>query len=261
MILSSRNCKNTHDKSFVEVVGAAIWLGQTLTQQVVVVHVVVRRAPYHVPEVVPTLIPPGAALVLIAGVDRVLCLTHVAVLVHRTLVEDVPYGSGRKMQVFISLFVKQRRRIWLELYISLLGQMNKGTAFIDYDTRAEAEKAISYMDGGQLDGAVLSCAFVPRRQPSPPPPRRRGGRYNSPPPPPRRFAASSYRARGRSPLRRYSRSRSRSPIRRRRSYSYSDYSSSRSRSRSPYYSRSRSRSYSIRSRSRSRSRSKSRGRY
>ncbi|RIB12106.1 hypothetical protein C2G38_1904644, partial [Gigaspora rosea] len=45
----------------------------------------------------------------------------------------------------------------LELYISLLGQMNKGTAFIDYDTRAEAEKAISYMDGGQLDGAVLSC--------------------------------------------------------------------------------------------------------
>ncbi|CAG8489042.1 85_t:CDS:2 [Paraglomus occultum] len=53
--------------------------------------------------------------------------------------------------------------------------VNRGIAYIEYETRSEAEKAISYMDGGQLDGAVLSCAFVPRR-PSPPPPsiRRRG---------------------------------------------------------------------------------------
>ncbi|CAG8500613.1 1906_t:CDS:2 [Paraglomus brasilianum] len=53
--------------------------------------------------------------------------------------------------------------------------VNRGVAYIEYETRSEAEKAISYMDGGQLDGAVLSCAFVPRR-PSPPPPsiRRRG---------------------------------------------------------------------------------------
>ncbi|CAG8588586.1 4374_t:CDS:2 [Funneliformis mosseae] len=53
-------------------------------------------------------------------------------------------------------------------------QSNKGTAFIDYETRAEAERAISYMDGGQLDGSELSCTFVPRRPISPLPPRRRG---------------------------------------------------------------------------------------
>ncbi|CAG8483373.1 5781_t:CDS:2 [Cetraspora pellucida] len=189
-------------------------------------------------QAVPTLTLPEAALVLIVGVGRALYPTHVAVLVHHTLVEDEIFGTfGRIRSVEMALDEK-----W---------QMNKGSAFIDFDTRAEAERAISYMDGGQLDGAVLTCAFVPRRPPTPPPPRRRGGRYSSPPPPPRRFAASSYRARGRSPLRRYSRSRSRSPIRRRRSYSYSDSYSSRSRSRSPY-SRSRSRSYSIRSRSKSR---------
>lgn len=28
-----------------------------------------------------------------------------------------------------------------------IGQTNKGIAYIDYDTRAEAERAISYMDG------------------------------------------------------------------------------------------------------------------
>ncbi|CAI2178205.1 13473_t:CDS:2 [Funneliformis geosporum] len=70
---------------------------------------------------------------------------------------------------------------------------NKGIAYIDYETRAEAERAISYMDGGQLDGSELSCTFVPRRPISPLPPRRRGGRFNSPPQ--RRFVASSYRAR------------------------------------------------------------------
>ncbi|GET04352.1 serine/arginine-rich splicing factor SR45-like isoform X1 [Rhizophagus clarus] len=72
-------------------------------------------------------------------------------------------------------------------------QTNKGIAYIDYETRAEAERAISYMDGGQLDGSSLSCTFVPRRPLSPLPPRRRGGRFNSSPP--RRFMASSYRAR------------------------------------------------------------------
>ncbi|GBC14356.2 phytochelatin synthase-domain-containing protein [Rhizophagus irregularis DAOM 181602=DAOM 197198] len=66
-------------------------------------------------------------------------------------------------------------------------QTNKGIAYIDYETRAEAERAISYMDGGQLDGSLLSCTFVPRRPLSPLPPRRRGGRFNSSPP--RRFMA------------------------------------------------------------------------
>ncbi|RIA89755.1 hypothetical protein C1645_184372 [Glomus cerebriforme] len=52
-------------------------------------------------------------------------------------------------------------------------QTNKGIAYIDYETRVEAERAISYMDGGQLDGSFLSCTFVPRRPLSPLPPRRR----------------------------------------------------------------------------------------
>ncbi|CAG8551886.1 2854_t:CDS:2, partial [Racocetra fulgida] len=144
MNLSSGNCKNTHDKILVEepFVPFVVKKRQTLTQEVVAVHVVVHRAPYHVLEAVPTLTLPEVVLVLIAGVGRALYPTHVAVLVRHTLVEDV---------------------LW---------QMNKGSAFIDFDTRAEAERAISYMDGGQLDGAVLTCTFVPRRPPTPPPPRR-----------------------------------------------------------------------------------------
>ncbi|CAG8530794.1 20671_t:CDS:2 [Racocetra persica] len=135
-------------------------LGQTLTQEVVAVHVVAHRAPYHVLEAVPTLTLPEVALVLIAGVSRALYPTHVAVLVLHTLVEDEIFGTfGRIRSVEMALDEK-----W---------QMNKGMAFIDFDTRAEAERAISYMDGGQLDGAVLTCTFVPRRPPTPPPPRRR----------------------------------------------------------------------------------------
>ncbi|CAJ0755161.1 9311_t:CDS:2, partial [Entrophospora sp. SA101] len=114
----------------------------------------------------------------------------------------------------------------IEVLIDEKWQTNRGTAYINFETRNDAERAISYMDGGQLDGNMLSCTLVPRRQPSPPP-IRPITRYNSPPPF-RRFTASSYRGRGRSPPRRYSRSRSRSrspPVRRRRSYSYSSYSS------------------------------------
>ncbi|CAJ0918024.1 21084_t:CDS:2 [Entrophospora sp. SA101] len=81
----------------------------------------------------------------------------------------------------------------IEVLIDEKWQTNKGTAYIDFETGNDAERAISYMDGGQLDGNTLSCTFVPRRQPSPPPIRRRPiMRYNSPPPF-RRFTASSYR--------------------------------------------------------------------
>ncbi|KAG9285866.1 hypothetical protein G9A89_013291 [Geosiphon pyriformis] len=51
---------------------------------------------------------------------------------------------------------------------------NRGIAYIEYASRAEAERAISYMDGGQLDGSELTCSLVPRRPSPPPPPRRRG---------------------------------------------------------------------------------------
>ncbi|CAJ0763840.1 22660_t:CDS:2 [Entrophospora sp. SA101] len=61
----------------------------------------------------------------------------------------------------------------IEVLIDEKWQTNKGTAYIDFETGNDAERAISYMDGGQLDGNTLSCTFVPRRQPSPPPIRRR----------------------------------------------------------------------------------------
>ncbi|KAI7881613.1 RNA-binding domain-containing protein [Lichtheimia hyalospora FSU 10163] len=150
---------------------------------------------------------------------------------------------------------------------------NTGRAYVEYESKEDMDKAISYMNGGQLDGKHLDVDVAPaHRSPSPPSHRRR---YSPPP--------SRYRRGGRSlgsgrrgrdrylPSRdRYSLSRSRSPIRRGRRYS--SYSRSRSRSysprgrsysRSPSYSRRRSysrsvssgRSYSPRRRRYSRSRS------
>ncbi|CAG8438013.1 6824_t:CDS:10 [Ambispora gerdemannii] len=56
----------------------------------------------------------------------------------------------------------------IDLPINKKWNANRGIAYIEYSTRTEAERAVSYMDGGQLDGTELTCAFVPRR-PSPPP--------------------------------------------------------------------------------------------
>ncbi|CAG8553510.1 11343_t:CDS:2 [Ambispora leptoticha] len=58
--------------------------------------------------------------------------------------------------------------IHIDLPINKKWNANRGIAYIEYSTKMEAERAISYMDGGQLDGSELACAFVPRR-PSPPP--------------------------------------------------------------------------------------------
>ncbi|KAI9496623.1 hypothetical protein BDB00DRAFT_808072 [Zychaea mexicana] len=52
---------------------------------------------------------------------------------------------------------------------------NGGRAFVEYETKEDVDKAISYMDGGQLDGKYLEVAVAPpprRRSPSPPPRRR-----------------------------------------------------------------------------------------
>ncbi|KAI3543879.1 RNA recognition domain-containing protein [Colletotrichum filicis] len=54
---------------------------------------------------------------------------------------------------------------------------NRGTAYILYDTEADAEDAIAHMHEAQLDGAVINVSIVlPRRKMSPAPPAaRRGG--------------------------------------------------------------------------------------
>ncbi|KAI9013990.1 hypothetical protein CLU79DRAFT_382588 [Phycomyces nitens] len=46
---------------------------------------------------------------------------------------------------------------------------NSGKAYVYYETDEEAKKAISHMDGGQLDGKHLTCEVAPVRLPSPPP--------------------------------------------------------------------------------------------
>ncbi|KAI9305778.1 hypothetical protein BJ944DRAFT_264608 [Cunninghamella echinulata] len=40
---------------------------------------------------------------------------------------------------------------------------NTGRAFLEYETKEEAEKAICHMDGGQLDGQVLNVGVAPPR--------------------------------------------------------------------------------------------------
>lgn len=72
----------------------------------------------------------------------------------------------------------------------------RGFAYVEYETRAEAEKARDHMDGGQVDGSNITVQFVlqpKRREPSPPPrgreDRGRDDRGRSPPrraPSPRR---------------------------------------------------------------------------
>ncbi|KAF7727986.1 hypothetical protein EC973_006751 [Apophysomyces ossiformis] len=96
---------------------------------------------------------------------------------------------------------------------------NMGKAYVEYETQEDADKAISYMDGGQLDGQRLECLMAPPRRRSPslsPPPRRRSRnisppvsyRRRGPPPPMRRGGVDRYYGSGRR------QSRSRSPIRR-----------------------------------------------
>lgn len=97
----------------------------------------------------------------------------------------------------------------------------RGDAYVEYERPEEAEKAIEYMDKGQVDGHEITVSMVLLPRARPPlrrsPPRRPGGwgRRASP----GRFRRSPVRRRSRSPRR----PRSRSPVKRRR---YSSGSSS-----------------------------------
>lgn len=171
--------------------------------------------------------------------------------------------------------------------LSIAGQ-NRGKAALEYVEPSSAQKAVSHMNGGQLDGLLLKVELSdvpirPRSRSRPRPVRngrdrrsfsrsRSRSRTRSPPPrrrgfEPPRYADTYRRARGygrRGPARdtyRPSRSRSRSPVRRgdrlpprRRSPSYERGGTGYGRGR-----RSRSRSHSLRS-SRSRSPAPSRSR-
>ena len=101
--------------------------------------------------------------------------------------------------------------------------LNRGFAYVEYESSEDAEKAVKYMDGGQIDGQIISASKVdlqrargPPPPPPPPPPRRSGGpvwrqhgspirrrRFGSPPrrSPPRRRVSRSPRSRSRSPIR------------------------------------------------------------
>jgi len=70
--------------------------------------------------------------------------------------------------------------------------LNRGFAYVEYDSFEDAEKAVKYMDGGQIDGQEISASKVDLQKargpgggpPPPPPPRRAGGpvgwRHTSP---------------------------------------------------------------------------------
>lgn len=104
-------------------------------------------------------------------------------------------------------------------------------AYVEYSDHGEAEKALKFMDGGQVDGQVIGIRAVlpmrrrplPPRRPSPPPMGRHGG-WNKPPPwrrsPPRRRRSPLRRPRSPPPRRR-------TPPRRRRERSKSSSSESR----------------------------------
>lgn len=122
---------------------------------------------------------------------------------------------------------------------------NRGTAYILYNSEADAEAAIAHMHESQLDGSVINVSIVlPRRKFSPSPPLARNAvsdrgppptSFRGPPPPRRRSPPPSYSRADRGErnfdtYRPRTRSRSRSPRRHR---SRSRSISSRSRSRSP----------------------------
>ncbi|XP_030044892.1 RNA-binding protein with serine-rich domain 1-like [Microcaecilia unicolor] len=97
--------------------------------------------------------------------------------------------------------------------------LSKGYAYVEFDLPDEADKALKYMDGGQIDGQEITISAVLTPWTRPPPVRRfTPPRRMLPPPPMWRRSPPRMRRRTRSPRRRSPvrrRSRSRSPGRRR----------------------------------------------
>jgi len=44
-----------------------------------------------------------------------------------------------------------------ELAMDRVVSLPRGFAYVEYETRADAERAKLHMDGGQLDGNVITC--------------------------------------------------------------------------------------------------------
>ncbi|KAJ9155508.1 hypothetical protein NKR23_g2088 [Pleurostoma richardsiae] len=74
----------------------------------------------------------------------------------------------------------------LDLPMNRQFNTNRGTAYILYDSEADAESAIAHMHEAQIDGAVINVSIVlPHRKFSPSPPlARRGANYDPRNPPP-----------------------------------------------------------------------------
>ncbi|CAJ0587058.1 unnamed protein product, partial [Mesorhabditis spiculigera] len=76
--------------------------------------------------------------------------------------------------------------------------MGRGYGYVEYDTPDAAEKALKHMDGGQIDGQVVSVEATLGRRDDPPPRARSPIRRRSPPPrrsPIRRSRSPAYRKR------------------------------------------------------------------
>jgi RNA-binding protein with serine-rich domain 1 len=63
--------------------------------------------------------------------------------------------------------------VHVELAMDRTVNLPKGFGYVEFRTRAEAEKAQEYMDGGQIDGNIVSAQFilVPRKKSLLPPPK------------------------------------------------------------------------------------------
>lgn len=225
-----------------------------------------------------------AKVVVVNGLSRNVVHTHLQTIFgfYGEIIKiDLPlYTKCTVYALFICIPVSQ---------CPCLAGQNRGKAALEYADPSSAQKAVSHMNGGQLDGLVLKVELsdvpIRTRSRSRPRPARNGrdrrsftrsrtrSRTRSPPPrrrgyEPPRYADTyrrgrGYGRRGLPPRDTYrpSRSRSRSPVRRgdrlpprRRSPSYERGGTGYARGR-----RSRSRSYSVRS-SRSRSQTPSRSR-
>jgi len=148
----------------------------------------------------------------------------------------------------LEIFGKYGKLKNVDLQWDRKANLSKGSAYVEFLERSEAENAQIRLDGAQIDGNVVKASFVLPRKPSPPRPpvgrrrtppggyrgrggyapfRGRGG-YGRRSPPPFRRGPPPPRRRTPPPRRRrsYSRSRSRSPAKR-------PYSPTRSPSRSP----------------------------